>query len=101
MRKRIRLVLIEDDSSDVEGVLADARTHYPDDRHQFGRQALFILTSDLTSTVAAKLGLDGADENGGRSGTVLTIDAGNSGYASNDFWEWITEAEVAVAAATT
>ena len=96
MRKRIRLVLIEDDSSDVEGIMADARTHYPDDRYQFGERAVLLLTSDLTTQIVAKLGLDGDDESSGRSGIALTLDYARAGYADDDLWEWLREAEASL-----
>lgn len=99
MAKRIRAILIQDDSDDVESLQHDIRAAYPD-HYVFSERVYFVLTDDLSSEVAKKI--DAYDESGnGRSAGVFVLSGGgSSGYIDADVWDWLEGAVESIRSAS-
>ena len=88
--KRLRIIVIQDDSEDVESLSNEIKSKYPN-HYQFSENAFVVLTSDLPSEISRSLMSYGKKDQ--RSAGVFDTNAfGISGYVDGDFWEWLTSA---------
>ena len=96
MAKQIRVIIIQDDSNDMDGIREAIESAYPE-HYKFTEQVFFILTDDLNSKVAMTIGTYDRSGNG-RSAGVFSV-GGSSGYVDLDFWDWMEGAEASISGA--
>ena len=92
--KRLRIIVIQDDSEDVESLSSDIKSKYPN-HYQFSENAFVIVTSDLPSKISKSLMSYGKKDQ--RSAGVFDTNAlGIAGYVDGDFWEWLSSAHITI-----
>ena len=97
MAKQIRVIIIQDDSGDADGVRESIESAYPE-HFRFAEQTYFVLTDDLNSKVARTIGAFDRSGNG-RSAGVFSV-GGSAGYVDADFWDWLESAESSISGAS-
>lgn len=80
------IVLEEENGQVVERIEA----HYPK-HYRVNGTCFLVRTDDISSKVAAKVGIDGEAESGGATGAVLKLNGARSGFADSALWEWFDE----------
>ena len=96
MAKQIRVIIIQDDSSDMDGLRESIELAYPE-HYKFTEQVFFVLTDDLNSKVAKAIGTYDRIVNG-RSAGVFSV-GGSAGFVDADFWDWMESAEASISGA--
>ena len=92
--KRLRIIVIQDDSEDIESLSNEIKSKYPN-HYQFSEKAFVIVTSDLPSEISRTLMSYGKEDQ--RSAGVFDTNAlGIAGYVDGDFWEWLTSAHMTI-----
>ena len=70
--KRLRIIVIQDDSEDVESLSNEIKSKYPN-HYQFSENAFVVLTSDLPSEISRSLMSYGKKINGRQACSTRTL----------------------------
>lgn len=81
----LHVIMLEKEHAGVVGRIAE---HYP--KNYSVSDVLFLVrTEDISSKVAANIGLDGEVKDA--ADAVLKLNGAYSGFASSALWEWIKD----------
>lgn len=84
-------VYLQDDAPEVR---ARIETGFPVPYHYQLAENLYLVRTDLlTSTVAERLGIKGAERVEHATGVVFKLNAAYAGYANRAIWEWLRQAD--------
>ena len=84
-------VYLQDDTPEVRTRI---KAEFPLPRHYELANNLYLVRTDLlTSTVAERLGIRGAEQIEPATGVVFKLNAAYAGYANRAIWEWLKQAD--------
>ena len=84
-------VYLQDDDPEVRAEI-EARFPLPA-HHKLADNLYLVRTELLTSTVAERLRIRGAEKANRATGVVFKLNAAYAGYANRAIWEWLKQGE--------